>query len=93
MCKEYVQQGDLKDGDGNPLLEKLEVWYRDPVECIKELMGNPMFAHHLAFAPERIFRDPNGKERHIDEMWTADWWWNLQVSISMLISSIQQYSS
>ena len=80
-CKEYVQEGDLKDSDGNPLVEKLEVWYRDPVECIKEIIGNPIFAQHLAFAPERVFRDPNGKERHIDEMWTADWWWDIQVSI------------
>lgn len=78
-CQEIVQEGDLKDANGKPLTEKLEVWYRDPVECIKELLGNPMFKQHMAYAPTRIYRDPNGNIRQIDEMWTGDWWWKLQV--------------
>lgn len=76
--------GDLKDADGNALTETSEVWYRNPVECIRELLGNPLFAKMLAYAPERVYRDSQGKVRHLDEMWTADWWWDLQVSIDIM---------
>lgn len=79
-CREIVQTGDLKGTDGKPLTETLELWYRDPVECIKELVGNPMFKEHLAYAPTRVYRDHLGSVRQIDEMWTGDWWWKMQVS-------------
>lgn len=80
FCKEIVQEGDLKDQDGNSLTEQLEIWYRDPIECIKELIGNPIFKKRLAYAPVRHYRDRQGKERQVDEMWTGDWWWTMQVS-------------
>lgn len=78
-CREITQTGDLKDADGKERTETMEVWYRDPIECVRELIGNPLFRKLLAYAPERVYRDKHGRMRHIDEMWTADWWWNLQV--------------
>lgn len=59
----------------------MEVWYRDPVECVRELLGNPVFANVLAYAPERVYQDNQGDVRQIDEMWTGDWWWETQVFI------------
>jgi Plavaka transposase len=59
--------------------EKLELWRRDPVECVKDLMGNPAFADIMHFAPEKIYTDPEREDRQYDEMWTGDWWWNTQV--------------
>ncbi|THG92911.1 hypothetical protein EW026_g8163 [Hermanssonia centrifuga] len=32
----------------------------------------------LAYAPEQVYRDKEGTNRHIDEMWTGNWWWDLQ---------------
>ncbi|KAG2028794.1 hypothetical protein BDR03DRAFT_1019341 [Suillus americanus] len=58
--------------------EDLELWMRDPVECIRELMGNPEFDHMVSYAPERVFSDVEGKTRRFDEMWTGDWWWEMQ---------------
>ncbi|KAJ6540406.1 hypothetical protein B0H19DRAFT_1313055 [Mycena capillaripes] len=60
--------------------QELELWRRDPVECIKELMSNPTFKDHMAYAPERVYSRKDGREdsRIIDEMWTADWWWKIQ---------------
>ncbi|KAG1763526.1 hypothetical protein EDD22DRAFT_979343 [Suillus occidentalis] len=58
--------------------EDLELWMRDPVECIRELMGNPEFDHMVSYAPERVFSDAEGKTRRYDEMWTGDWWWEMQ---------------
>jgi hypothetical protein len=60
--------------------EKLELWRRDPIECVRELMGNPMFKDMLKYAPEKTYFDPDGKNRIYDEMWSADWWWDTQVS-------------
>lgn len=79
MREEVKLTGDLNDGEGRPMEETLELWYRDPVECIRELIGNPMFQEVMRYAPERVFRDRQGRVRQIDEMWTADWWWKIQV--------------
>lgn len=57
------------------------MWRRDPIECLRELMGNPAFREKMAYSPERVYTDAEGKNRLFDEMWTGDWWWNLQVSI------------
>lgn len=71
--------GDIKDEDGEPLTETLELWWRDPVECVRELMGNPMFRDVMRYAPEKVFTDAGGKNELVSEMWTAEWWWKLQV--------------
>jgi hypothetical protein len=81
MCETVTVVGDILGEDGQPLSEKLELWRRDPVECVRELIGNPEFRDAMAFAPERHYSDENGKNRIIDEMWTADWWWKIQVRI------------
>jgi hypothetical protein len=80
ICKQIKVEGDLKDGDGKLRQAKVELWYRDPVECIKEIIGNPAFKEFLAYAPERVFSDEKGQDRIYDEMWTSDWWWETQVS-------------
>lgn len=66
--------------DGQLMQEGVELWLRDPIECIRELIGNPAFQDYLAYAPERVYADEGATIRRYDEMWTADWWWNLQVS-------------
>jgi hypothetical protein len=62
--------------------EELELWRRDPVECVKELVGNPAFRKVMKFAPERVFRDKERKVRAYSEAWTGDFWWEIQVSTS-----------
>ncbi len=73
--------GDKKDADGKPLMEDLELWWHDPVEVIKDLMGNPVFCEVMKYAPEKLFEDCEEKSHVINEIWTADWWWELQVSV------------
>ncbi len=79
--KEVSQTGDLTGSDGKPLVEVMEVWYRDPVECVRELIGNPLFKNVMAYAPEKVYEDMGGDVRVTDETWTADWWWKLQVQL------------
>lgn len=61
----------------------VELWHRDPVECVRELLGNPSFKKQ-GYVPRRIFKkmseDGEGTNREYNEMWTADWWWEVQVS-------------
>jgi hypothetical protein len=74
-------KADARDASGMTMLtEEVELWKRDPVECIKELIGNPAFHDNMQFAPERVFEDMNCKNQKFDNMWRCEWWWDLQVS-------------
>jgi hypothetical protein len=75
-----VITGDLIGEDGKPLTEEVELWRRDPVECVRELIGNPAFKDYISYVPEKAYRDEEGKERIYDEMWTGNWWSDIQVS-------------
>ncbi|EPQ49998.1 hypothetical protein GLOTRDRAFT_26531, partial [Gloeophyllum trabeum ATCC 11539] len=70
--------GDRFNEDGKIMQEELELWRRDPVDCIRELIGNPAFRDNLVYVPERVYRDDASRVRVYDEMWTADWWWDIQ---------------
>ncbi|KAF7372729.1 hypothetical protein MSAN_00478200 [Mycena sanguinolenta] len=79
-CYPFELVGDEVDTEGNKK-EIVEMWCRDPVECVRELVGNPAFTQQC-YEPCRIFkRCEDGKliNREFDEMWTGDWWWETQV--------------
>ena len=72
-CDIVTSPGNLFTDDGVPMPpERLELWWRDPVECIKELMGNPIFKKSLEYTPQRHYLDAEGKNQVFDEMWTGD---------------------
>ena len=43
MCKMIRTEGELFDEDDKPIIEEHELWICNPVECIRELIGNPAF--------------------------------------------------
>ena len=59
--------------------EHLELYYRDVVECIRSLYGDPAFGQDLFFAPERHYTSPERMSRIYNEMHMGDWWWMAQV--------------
>jgi hypothetical protein len=61
------------------MTERHELWRRDPVECIRELIGNPAFKDYISYIPDMVYLDAEGNVRIYDEMWTGDWWWKIQV--------------
>ncbi|KAG1902162.1 uncharacterized protein F5891DRAFT_1127781 [Suillus fuscotomentosus] len=73
-CKKVTVRGNCEDDKGEMLQEDVELWSRDPVECVKELIGNLAFKEHMAYSPAKAYADRVGQHRVIDEMWTADWW-------------------
>ncbi|KAG2141516.1 hypothetical protein BD769DRAFT_1349437 [Suillus cothurnatus] len=77
-CKKVSIQGNQTDENGRLLHEDVELWARDPVECIRDLIGNPLFKEHMVYAPARAYADHEGLHRVIDDMWTADWWCDKQ---------------
>ncbi|KAJ7048192.1 Zn-finger domain-containing protein [Mycena amicta] len=79
-CKMVHVPGDRVDDNKKAMSEDLELWIRDPVECIKELMSNPTFESSMVYAPEHVYStvEPNKEHQILDEMWTGDWWWQTQ---------------
>ncbi|KAF8527227.1 hypothetical protein JB92DRAFT_2805596 [Gautieria morchelliformis] len=93
LCESITVHGDVKDANGEYMVEELELFYQDPVECVRELMGNPAFHEVLHYVPEHIFEDEKRTEHIYNEMWMADWWWDLQVSPTMIIKDPRAHPS
>jgi hypothetical protein len=87
-CDLIKVAGDIITPDGKMSTAELELWRRNPVDCIRELMGNPTFREMMAYAPEHAFEDAEGKSRIYDEMWTGDWWWDMQVRATIIRKTI-----
>ncbi|KAG8779913.1 hypothetical protein FRC12_023714 [Ceratobasidium sp. 428] len=54
------------------------VYLRDVIEVLRELIGNSRFKRYMRYAPEKHWTSGNKKKRVYGEMWTGDWWWNMQ---------------
>ncbi|EIW62729.1 uncharacterized protein TRAVEDRAFT_113577 [Trametes versicolor FP-101664 SS1] len=70
--------GDRMGPNGQALTEELEVWRRDPLECIAELIGNPAFRDFITYEPTKIRCDG---QRYYSEMSSGDWWWKTQARL------------
>lgn len=72
-------RGNLVDRNGDPLEEVIELWRKDPIECVRELIGNPAYQNNR-YAPIKVYEDAEGRTRVYSDMCTGDLWWELQVS-------------
>jgi hypothetical protein len=80
--------GNILDSEGKALSETVEIFMRDPVLCVQDLFNNVAFRDVIAYTPERVFCNADGTNRRYDEMWTANWWWDMQVrTLSLLQTS------
>lgn len=59
--------------------EHLEFFCRDALQCIRSLYGDPEFTKGMAFAPERHYTDDERTCHVVNEMYTGDLWWSVQV--------------
>ncbi|KAG1845205.1 hypothetical protein F4604DRAFT_1884337 [Suillus subluteus] len=91
ILKRITVQGNKLTNNGQCETEDLELWLRDPVDCIRKLMANPEFDCMVSYAPERVFADVEGKTRRYDEMWTGDWWWEMQGRLPQGATSLSQF--
>ncbi|KAJ7909920.1 hypothetical protein B0H13DRAFT_2233000 [Mycena leptocephala] len=69
-CKIVTAAGNRLNENDELMSEELELWMHNPVECIKELMSNPAFREHMAYAPECVYGTKEGHEdsRIFDEI-------------------------
>ncbi|KAI6096640.1 hypothetical protein F5141DRAFT_1011824 [Pisolithus sp. B1] len=82
-CEMIDVEGNIIAEDGTLKHKQLELWQCDPVECMQEWMGNPAFQEVMLYVPKCAYTDAKGKNCIYDEMWTGDWWWNVQVSTNL----------
>jgi hypothetical protein len=68
--------------------EAFDIYYRDVIECVKSLYGDPDFAKYLAFAPERHYSDEDETIRLFHDMHTGKWWWDTQVRMTLCLYEI-----
>ncbi|KAH9010812.1 hypothetical protein EDB84DRAFT_1590797 [Lactarius hengduanensis] len=61
--------------------ETLHFYYRDIIQCLRSLYGDPEFARDMVFAPERHYTKRDRTCRVYSEMHTGDWWWAVQTSL------------
>ncbi|KZT24914.1 hypothetical protein NEOLEDRAFT_1156454 [Neolentinus lepideus HHB14362 ss-1] len=72
-------QKSIIQADGVP--GEHELYFCDPIECIRALYGNLAFLDHMKFAPEHQFTDSKKLHWIINEMTTADWMWKAQEAL------------
>ena len=77
---ELSVEGKGLSGNGEMVTEKVELWRRDPVECIRELFSNPAFKDNIHYKPQKTYSNKSKTERVYGEMWEGQWWWKTQVS-------------
>ncbi|KAH9924954.1 uncharacterized protein BXZ73DRAFT_91146 [Epithele typhae] len=64
--------------------EVFEFFYRDVLECIRALFGDPEFSGVLVFRPERHYADADHTLRVFFDMHTGKWWWSTQEAVERL---------
>ena len=62
--------------------EPQEVFFRDILQCVEALWGDPEFAPILLLVPECHYADADHTVRVYFDMNTGKWWWATQVSVS-----------
>jgi hypothetical protein len=63
---------------------KINLYYRDPVECLQMLLRNPLLKDQLEFTPYHIFKTAE-KTMHIYTEWlSGDAAWAMQVRLLIL---------
>ncbi|KZV63194.1 hypothetical protein PENSPDRAFT_590307 [Peniophora sp. CONT] len=63
--------------------EVVELWARDALELVRNLIGNPAFAAHMHYAPVQVDTGQGDEEEDIEhvfgDMHTSRKWWTLQI--------------
>ncbi|EIN13427.1 hypothetical protein PUNSTDRAFT_56509 [Punctularia strigosozonata HHB-11173 SS5] len=61
--------------------QSYDVYYRDIIQCVRALFGDPNFDPNLILQPERHYTDSSKQKRVYHDMHTGMWWWDTQVDL------------
>jgi len=67
--------------EGHATKEPMFLFYRDALDCVEYLFGNPIFANKLDFRPVRLYRNIERTIRIYTEWMTGNIAWEMQVCI------------
>jgi hypothetical protein len=74
-------QGEQPETEVPPWMDATyDVWYRDPLAVVCNLLGNPDFNGEFDYTPFREF-EPGG-ERRLQDFFSGSWVWSQAVSTS-----------
>ena len=62
------------------------LFYRDALDCVEYLFGNPLFADKLDFCPVRLYRNAELTIRMYTKWMTGDSAWEMQVRVCIYSS-------
>ncbi len=68
--------------------EEFDFYYRDIIECIRILFGDPELNDALILLPERHFTDEGREMRIFHNMHTGRWWWGTQVCSLLRVHTV-----
>ena len=63
------------------------LFYRDSLDCVEYLLGNPLFADCMDFSPVRLYQDAEQTIRVYTEWLTGNTAWEMQVSLFSVLPS------
>ena len=63
------------------MVEPFDLYYRNAIDVVADLLADPAFADVMSFAPERRWADATRTTRIYNEMSSGDWWHEIQVRI------------
>lgn len=72
------QHSTITPRSGKPR-KPAELFWRDPLKVVKQLLADPAYQNHLSYVPVKVFNDASSTTRQYNEMWTGNWWWRAQV--------------
>lgn len=75
--------GDVLTEKKERATEELELWMRNPVHLMQEIMANPAFRDVLALEPCKLYQDSSMQVRILAGAETADWWSDIQVKLDI----------
>jgi hypothetical protein len=64
---------------GYPTSEPMYLFYRDALDCVEYLFGNPLFSNHMDFCPVRLYQDAEQTIRVYSEWMSGNAAWEMQV--------------
>ncbi|KAG8728883.1 hypothetical protein FRC10_004490 [Ceratobasidium sp. 414] len=71
----------LSVGEGdNVCVVVIFIW--NIIKVLHELIGNPCFKWHMQYVLECHWTSDAQRKQVFREMWTGDWWWNMQMLLS-----------
>ena len=66
--------------DSTQRAREFDLWKKDVLDVIKELVSNPEFKDCFCTLPCEIYTDGEKKVQIYNEMWTGEWWSEAVVS-------------